>query len=280
MVATKKATKKATPKKTTAAKPAAKKASSGPPRLTGEQMSELVSLIKDSKTVELKLTVPEGSYRSTARALGIDPLDAQLRQVVFFDTPDLDLNKAGVVVRARRSQGGLDDTVIKLRPVVPSEIPKELRALPEFGIEVDALPGGYVCSASFKAALAKNHVRPVILGDRAIRKLFSPGQRDFYATHAPNGIGLDDLSVLGPINVLKIKFVPEDFARRLAVELWLYPDGGRVLELSTKCMPSEAFQVAAETQAYLSDRGVDLTGEQATKTATALSFFANELKQD
>jgi hypothetical protein len=41
----------------------------------------------------------------------------------FFDTPDLALNKAGVVVRARRVQGRSDDTVVKLRPIVPGELP-------------------------------------------------------------------------------------------------------------------------------------------------------------
>jgi hypothetical protein len=61
------------------------------------------------------------------------------------------------------------------------------------------------------------------------------------------------------------------------VELWLYPDGSRILELSTKCRPDEALEVAAETKAYLGERGVDLTGEQSTKTATALRFFAAEL---
>jgi inorganic triphosphatase YgiF len=35
----------------------------------------------------------------------MDPLDAQIGQVVFFDTPDLTLNTHGVVVRARRVQG-------------------------------------------------------------------------------------------------------------------------------------------------------------------------------
>jgi hypothetical protein len=249
-----------------------------PKRLSVEQMSELLALVKQAKTVELKLTVPDGSYRTTGSALGVDPLDAQLRQVVFFDTPDLALNKAGVVVRARRSQGGPDDTVVKLRPVVPADLPAELRALPDFGVEVDAMPGGFVCSASFKAKLSKNHVRATMLGQRPISKLFSAGQRDFYATHSPPGLELDQLSALGPLNVLKLKHTPEEFGRKIAVELWLYPDGSRVLELSTKCLPNEAFQVAAETQAYLHDRGVDLAGEQATKTATALKFYSDELK--
>ena len=91
-------------------------------------------------------------------------------------------------------------------------------------------------------------------------------------------VELDELSVLGPMNVMKLKFTPSGFARRLVAELWLYPDGSRILELSTKCPPAEAFQAAAETKAFLSDRGVDLTGEQQTKTATALKYFASELR--
>ena len=41
-----------------------------------------------------------------------------------FDTPDPRLNKSGVVVRARRVQGRGDVTVIKLRPIVPGELPQ------------------------------------------------------------------------------------------------------------------------------------------------------------
>ena len=50
-----------------------------------------------------------------------------------------------------------------------------------------------------------------------------------------------------------------------------------ILELSTKCEPSEAFQVSAETRAFLTSRGIDLTGEQETKTKKALNYFAKEL---
>ena len=83
---------------------------------------------------------------------GVDPLEAQIRQVFFFDTPDLALNNAGVVARARRVQGKGDDSVVKLRPVVPGELPSELRASTDFNVEVDAMPGGFVCSGSYKCA--------------------------------------------------------------------------------------------------------------------------------
>jgi hypothetical protein len=59
--------------------------------------------------------------------------------------------------------------------------------------------------------------------------------------------------------------------------MWLYPDGSRILELSTKAVPAEAFQVAAEARAFLTARGVDLSAEQATKTKSALQFFAKQL---
>ena len=75
--------------------------------------------------------------------------------------------------------------------------------------------------------------------------------------------------------MLKLKFEPADFGRRLVAELWLYPDGSRILELSTKCLPNETFQVAAEAKAFLAGRGVDLTAEQQTKTRTALEFFTS-----
>jgi len=252
------------------------------PRLSDDQLQEIVGLLHDADSAELKLTVPdEGQkgWRSTVVALGMDPMDAFLRQVFFFDTPALDLDAAGVVVRARRTQGKPDDSVVKLRPVIPAELPDEVRAQKGFGVEVDALPGGYVCSGSFKAKLGHEYVKPAIAGEKPFSSLFDADQRAFYADHAPEGIGLDDLSVLGPVLVLKLKFSPEGYERRLVAELWLYPDGSRILELSTKCTPGEAFQVAAETRAYLAGLGVNLFGEQQTKTRTALEYFAGQLAE-
>jgi inorganic triphosphatase YgiF len=82
------------------------------PALSDTQLAEVMSLLRGSDTVELKLTVPDSEQRAAIRGLGLDPLDAQIRQVVFFDTPDLALDRAGVVVRARRIQGRVGDSVI------------------------------------------------------------------------------------------------------------------------------------------------------------------------
>jgi hypothetical protein len=247
------------------------------PSLTNAQLSEVLGLIDASDSVELKLTVPDADRRSTVVALGMDPLDAYLRQVFFFDTPDLALDNAGIVTRARRSQGRPDDSVVKLRPVDPDALPDHVRESREFGVEVDAMPGGFVCSGSFKGQLDTGDVKAAAAGELALHKLFSKRQRAFWREHAPDDLDLDQLAVLGPVTVLKLKYEPEGYGRKLVAELWLYPDGSRILELSTKCKPAEAFDVAARTRAYLSERGVSLVGEQQTKTRTALEYFRDQL---
>jgi hypothetical protein len=252
------------------------KATASAPLLTSE-LEEFLGLLGKADSLELKLTVPDEDRYSAAAALGVDPLAARIRQVFFFDTPDLRLDRSGVVVRARRTQGAPDDTVVKLRPVVPASLPKELRDRPDFVVEVDAMPGSFVCSASFKGSAKPGGVAEAVAGRKSLRKLFSKPQRAFFSEHAPDGVELDDLAVLGPVHGLKLKVSPEGLGRKLAVELWFYPDGSRILELSTKCAPADWFEAVTTSRDYLTSRGVDLTAEQSTKTRTALEYFAGLL---
>jgi hypothetical protein len=245
--------------------------------MTDEQLAEILALLKGSDSVELKVTVPQQQHRATLRGLPLDPVEAQPRQVFFFDTPDLALNAAGVVVRARRIQGGRGDTVVKLRPVVPEDLPDEVRRSAAFNVEVDLMPGGFVCSGSMKGRSTGQEIRDAIAGDLPLRKLFTKEQRSFYDAHAPAGIDLGSLVPLGPTFILKARFTPDELGRALVTELWLYPDGSRILELSTKCLPAETFQVSTEARIYLASRGIVITGAQQTKTKTALEFFQREL---
>ena len=94
------------------------------PTYSTEQLAEVLRLIKGADSVELKLTVPDADHRSAVAALEMDPLDAQIRQVVFFDTPDLALNAHGVVVRGAAGSGQAGRHVVKLRPIVPADVPR------------------------------------------------------------------------------------------------------------------------------------------------------------
>jgi hypothetical protein len=248
-------------------------------RIPDTEMPRLLELIRGADSVELKMTVQASEHRTTISSLGLDPIEAQIRQVFFFDTPELALNEAGVVVRARRIQGGRGDTVVKLRPVVPADLRPELRKSPSFNVEVDALPGGFVCSGSMKGRTTAVAVHDAVAGAVPLREVFSKDQRAFYRQHAPAGVEWESLVPLGPTFVLKLRFpAPKLEGRTLVAEVWLYPDGSRILELSTKCLPAAAFQVAAETRAYLAGHGVTIGGHQQTKTKAALDFFSAELR--
>src|SRR3954469_21620799 len=147
----------------------------------------MLELRKGCDSVELKLTVPESDQRSAIRSLGMDPLDAQIRQVFFFDTPDPRTGDAGVVVRGRGVQGKGADSVVKLRPVVPATLPEDLRRSTAFKVELDAVSGGVMVSASLRGRPETDLVKQAGCGGTSLKKLFSKEQRAFYKEHAPEG---------------------------------------------------------------------------------------------
>jgi len=242
--------------------------------LSPKDTKKLLHLVRNSKSIELKVSVPMAEHQRTTLSMGLDPVEAQPRHVYFFDTADQALNRAGLIVRARRIQGGTADTVVKLRPVDPARIDAELKRSAAFKVEVDAMPDGtFLCSASYKGDATGQHVLDVIDGTKTIRSLFSPEQRAFYEAHAPAGIDMNLLRIQGPILVLKARHRPKEFKRGITVELWLWQDGKHILEISTKCAPAEAFQTGVEFRTYLEKHGVDLGTRQETKTRTAMEKF-------
>src|SRR5688572_33475260 len=94
--------------------------------LNADQLLDMLEKSLSVDSVELKLMVPDGERMALAN-LGVDPLQARIRQVYFFDTPSLDLFESGVIMRARRSQNADDDTVVKRRPVEPADVDSYLR---------------------------------------------------------------------------------------------------------------------------------------------------------
>ena len=215
--------------------------------LSDEDVASILALTAGADSVELKLTVPEASsdrpWRHSAWIhRGADPAGLLLRD------PDLALDRAGVVVRARRCAGRGHDSVVKLRPATASCRPSA--ALAEFRRR-----GGCDAGRSRLLGVDEGHARKerrarVHPGGKPLRKLFSKEQRAFYEEHAPDGRrtrrprrARTDLRAQGQVLAQGL--------HRMVAEVWLYPDDSRILELSTKCAPNETFQVAAEGRAYL-----------------------------
>ena len=250
------------------------------PTYDADQLAGLLGVLPDVGGVELKLSVPDSDHQQVLRTLGIDSLDAEVRQVAFVETPDLRLFEAGLVVRVRRTQRKPADTTVKLRPMLPADVPEGLRGLPGFKVEVDASPSGFTSSCSVTAEIPDRRAKELLAGERELADVLTEEQRGVLLGRLPEGIGLGDLVVLGPLTLLKAKFAPADYPRRMVAELWFLPDGSRILELSAKCEPAEAFQAAAETKIFLAGHGLDLGAPQEMKTRSALAALAADLEKE
>jgi hypothetical protein len=134
-----------------------------------------------------------------------------------------------------------------------------------------------VCSCSLTAEVADRKVKKLYDGERAIVDVLAQPQLALLTARLPEDVAIADLRVLGPVNLLKCKFQPDGCPRPMVAELWFLPDGTRILELSAKTTPAEAFQAAAETKVYLAGRGVDLGAPQETKTRTAMAALTAAL---
>jgi hypothetical protein len=247
--------------------------------LTPSQLRDVARLLADADSVELKFTVPDVGRRAVADQLGMDVLDAKIRQVFFFDTGELALDAHGLVVRARRIQARAGDVTVKVRPFDPAQAASRWVRDARFVTEIDAMPGGFVCSGSMRAAVDNSRVLDLYHARTSLRRLLTKPQRALFSTYRPAGIDLDELLVLGPVNVLKLKFGDPRKRRRVVAELWFYPDGSRILELSTKCRPAQAIKVAEQTRSRLVAHGLDLSAPQQTKTKAALEYFAGHIRQ-
>lgn len=223
-------------------------------------------LADQAERVELKVV----SSEQQCRGLEIDRATAQERRVFFLDTPDLALYRHGLVVRLRDMGGRPDDAVVKLRPIDSHHVPKWLRRQNTLEVEIDAMPGQRVCSGSLKVRLGRGVVARTWSAGRPLISLLPQPQRRLLAACGPDGLDLSGLRVFGPIQVRKYKFQPEGFDRQLSAERWAFPDGSRVLELSTRCPVGRAPQVAAHLTAILSAHGVEPAATQLTKTEMTL----------
>jgi len=238
-----------------------------------EQRLEMLERLAEMPSIELKMNVP-ADQRMALSGLHLDPMAAKLREVYFFDTPDLTLFANGVVTRARRTQGDDDDTVVKLRPAEPKSLAPEVRASRNLKVEMDVTQGSYVVSASLKGSRRAGAVREAVAGGRPLEKLFTKEQRAYFADHAPAGVGWDDLVPLGPVLVVVLKWVPEGLTNKTTIEQWHYPGQVPLVELSTKATPQNVLQVYADTTRFVAGHGLSAAGAQEPKTRKALEFFS------
>jgi hypothetical protein len=223
--------------------------------------------------VEVKITAQAADEERVREALESAHIEPESREIYFFDTVELDLFESGLVLRARLVHDGADDSTVKLRPVDASSLDEVWKATEGFEIELDAVGADAICSAKLSVDQRRGEIEEVVAGRRSVMKLFSRAQERLIAQHRGAELDWEALQVFGPVQVRKWEATPKELGYEITVEEWVLPDRSDLVELSVKAPPSEAGSASDAFLAYLQGRGMDIEGEQQTKTRSALRYF-------
>jgi hypothetical protein len=240
---------------------------------------KVAALVSGANSIEIKATIPEAQIDSTLARFGLTIANEQERYIYFYDTAELDLNKAGIITRARRVVGDDHDSTVKFRPVVPDQVAAKWRTFPLFKIEADASEKGVVKSASFSMQVPKGVIKRIAAGDKPIGELFTKDQQAFLLGMANRNIDFSKLQVLGPLRAHRWKFDDPGCPWPITAELWVREDGARLMEASIKTPVVQAAAGMAGFMAFLAEFGAERDIEEQAKTRWALEYYANKLRK-
>ena len=236
-------------------------------------------LLAGAEAIEIKATVPQQQVRGALKRYNLTERNDDERYIYFFDTPQLDLLKAGIVARARRIVGDEHDSTIKFRPVDPAKIGKKWRKYKDFKIEADASEKGVVKSASFSMPVAKGLIKKVVAGDKGIAALFTEEQEAFLKEMSAKIPDLSKLAVLGPLRAQRWDFEDPACPWPITAELWRRGDGATLMEVSVKAPAVQGAAVMAGFLAFLAEVGAERDNDQQAKTHWAVDHYAARLRR-
>jgi hypothetical protein len=240
--------------------------------------ADLAHLDPAIQKVEFKLTALAGDEAKVQALLQRSGGQPQRRKVYFYDTKGRALYDKDLVLRARVTQGDDDDSTVKLRPVDLADDQASWRQIDGIRIELDVVGDEQVRSAKLDGEPNRGEIEEVAAKQRPVASLFSGKQEQLIADYAPDGISLDELEVLGPVDAHKWDLDnPEGFPHTLSIEEWSLPDATHFIELSFKVSPDEAKDAHTAFRALLIRLDVKLAGDQTAKTPRVLKYFADRL---
>jgi hypothetical protein len=243
---------------------------------SSEGKGRIASATAGVDDVEVKVTVSEKKEAAAEKAFGLHRKQGEQRHIFFFDTFKLDLFNEGVVLRARKVEGGKDDSTVKIRPVDPDKITKKWRGLDGFKIEADGVGGRLIRSASLTVAQRRHEIEEVHQGKRSIAKLFSSEQEAFLSELSQLAFDFAALAALGPVSAVRWKLRHPGLPYEITAENWALPDKRDLLEVSIKVPGAQAAAATAAFSGFLNELGLKSEGGQQTKTRIVLEFFSKQ----
>jgi hypothetical protein len=233
--------------------------------------------------IEIKVTIGAEQVQAAKQALAVSDPDGRRRRIYFCEgaaatgSAALPLLDHGVILRLRDNQGSKDDSTAKLRPFDQVRLtPRWLQAGKqdswEFKVEGDWVADRHVVAASLVAD--QDQVQDVARGRTLPSAVFSTEQEQFLEDCAAVRVNLNELRVLGPIEVIRWKDVPlGDF--KVVAEQWDVDNALRFLELSILVSPDQAVAAQQRFLQLIAIEGLQPDQTQETKTRIVLEHLAD-----
>lgn len=240
---------------------------------------KVASMVSGANAIEIKVTIPEHQVDSTLARFGLTIDNDEERYIYFFDTPELELNKSGIIARARRIVGDQHDSTVKFRPVAPDQVAAKWRTFRDFKIEADASEKGVTKSASFSMPVPKGRIKKIASGAGPIGELFTKDQQAFLLGMANRKIDYSRMMVFGPIRAHRWKFDDPGCPWSITAEVWVRGDGARMMEASIKAPVVQAAAAMGGFVAFLAEFGAERDTEEQAKTRWALEYYADKLRK-
>src|SRR5215510_14342421 len=237
---------------------------------------KVAALVSGANAIEIKATIPETQVDSTLARFGLTIANDQERYIYFYDTADLDLNRAGIITRARRIVGDQHDSTVKFRPIQPELVAPKWHTFRDFKIEADASEKGVTKSASFSMPVQKGVIKRVAAKGKGIEMLFTKDQQTFLVGMANRKIDFSRVVVFGPLRAHRWKFDDPGCPWSITAEVWVREDGARLMEASIKAPVVQAAAAMGGFTAFLAEFGAERDVDEQAKTRWALDFYATK----
>lgn len=230
------------------------------------------ALAKPSKTFEVqrpdggevKVLLADQNTDKTISWLKRQKADFSQRHIFLFDTPDLSLHQAGVILRIRRKQDDSYDVTAKIRDREIKELPNiSKKSKKHFECEWDVIQDTFM-----SCALVKKQKK--ILGSIDMRNpqsYFDIDQKRLIGSRAD--ISWKNIKSFDRINAAKWKLDPEDIPP-ISFELWSLPNGKRFIEASRKFGGDNPEKERADLLDFLKENDLAIAKDQTSKVQLAL----------
>jgi hypothetical protein len=240
---------------------------------------KVAAMVSGAGGIEIKVTIPERQVDSTLVRFNLTVDNDEERYIYFYDTPELDLHKAGIITRARRVVGDRHDSTVKFRPVIPDRVAARWHEFPDFKIEADASEKGVTKSASFSMPVPKGVIKKIAAGAKPVGELFTKDQQAFLLGMSNRRIDYSRMMVFGPIRAHRWKIDDPGCPWPITAELWEREDGARMMEASIKAPVVQAAAAMGGFMAFLAEFGAERDTEEQAKTRWALDYYTAKLRK-